>query len=155
MAFAERTQAVKSLPSLVAWTSVFVGTLCPIIIAREFVGGAPVWLLVVQLGFLCGLIGLTVVVERLRKLRVFALVLLVVRGQFLLDWGTSNQFLDTAVTSGFYAWAAYRTVSFAFSVVLLIVLFRVGYDRDDMLLRRGSLAAEFVPVSFPGLTPSG
>jgi membrane protease YdiL (CAAX protease family) len=149
---ADRFRSFPSVPAVTAWAFAAVGTLLPSVVAREFLGGEPSWLLPAQVVSILGLLGGTVVVERLRHLRVFALVLLVARAQFVVDWHAINEVLGTAITGGFWAWAADRTVSFLLAVLLLVALLAVGYGRDDLLLRRGSLTATFEPVSLPGLS---
>jgi membrane protease YdiL (CAAX protease family) len=134
-----------------AWAFVLIGTLFPVIVMRAVLGQEPSWLVPLQFAILVGFLGATFVSDRLRGLRVFALVLLAGQLQILVDWSTVARFLDVT-TSGFWAWTADRAVSFLFAVALLAVLLGTGYGRDDLFLRRGDLGAAFEPIELPGLS---
>jgi membrane protease YdiL (CAAX protease family) len=135
----------------VAWGSIPLGTILPVVVAREVFSGAPSWLIAAQVTFLIGLLVATIRIEQLRGLRLYAVVLLVVLVQFHVDWPTAAAFFDVGVTTGFWAWAADRTVSFLFSSTLLVALLVAGYGRERLFLRRGTLSATLEPVGILGL----
>jgi membrane protease YdiL (CAAX protease family) len=139
------------LTTIVAWAFVLVGTIIPVVVAREALGGEPAWLVPAQATLLAGFLVATLLLDSLRELRVFALVLIVAGAQFLVDWSTVGDALDVGVTIGFWAWAADRTLSFLFSAALLFVLLVAGYGRDALFLRRGDLSVDLEPSVLPGL----
>jgi len=147
-----RVEGGVSLPVVTAWGFAFGATLLPQVLAREALGLDPGGLLPVQLGAVLVLFGLTFVSESLRPLRSFAVSLFAVQATVALDWAAVNAVVSSGIAGGFLGWVGDNALRMAVAVLVIGVLFGLGYDRDDLFLRRGSLSRPFAPVSLPGLS---
>ena len=143
--------ASLSVEVVTIWILALFGTILPVIVARELFDADPAWLIPGQIIVLGIFLVLTFLIERLRSLRIFTSVLIVAQVQFVADWSRIAQFLDLGITSGFWAWAGDRAVTFLLAVAFLLVLFRAGYSREDILFKRGNLSERLEPVAVPGL----
>jgi hypothetical protein len=146
-----RVERGVSVPVATAWGFAFGGTLVPQILANDVLGLDPSGLLYWQLGAVLVLFGLTFVSEHVRPLRSFAVALFAVQATTALDWSAVNALVGTGVEGGFLAWVGDNAIRAAIALLAIGVLFGLGYDRDDLFLRRGSLSRPFDPVSLPGL----
>jgi len=141
----------SDLTLITAWIFVFVGTIFPQILSREFFAVDSSWLVFVQLSSIFALLALTVIDDRFRSLRAFSLVLLIIHLQFFVRWSTIGNFLGVTLEPGFWTFVANRTLAFLFSLLLLAVLLLTRYNRDELFLRWGSIKAKVEPEPLPTL----
>jgi hypothetical protein len=146
-----RIERDLTVPVVTVWGFVVGATLAPQIVANEILGIDPGGLLLWQLVALLGLFVVTLRSSRLRQLRSFAIALFFVQIGIVVDWSTVNAVVSTGITGGFLAWFGHNALKMAMALAMVLVMVALGYDREDLYLRRGSLSRPFDPVALPGL----
>lgn len=144
-----RWPATRTTQLASAWLFVVIGTLPPVVVARELFGFGSLWVLRAQLVVLLGVLALTFTVDVLAPLRTLALALLAGYGTFNVSVGWLSVVGLSVPTNA--AWFALATelLELLVVVVLLVALALTTLDREDLFLRVGSPSAvasrEWIP----------
>ncbi len=140
--------------AILAWIVTILISTLPDILFDKLTNGVPPWLTFGKMGLLLGLIVVAFVSKSLRPLRNYFIVMFAFFGLFelrsLIDFTLPP--LQTLFGSNIFdnRMQPEQTGKLAVSVVMIILLFALGYKRRDFFLTRGNLRAPIEPVPLLG-----
>jgi hypothetical protein len=136
--------------TVVAWVVTILISALPAIAFDQLAGSTPIWLGSVRLSFLLLLSLLALIWRPLRPLRSYFLAMLAfyglaeLRGRVDLTWPALQRLFGNTVFDA--RMQAEQTSKLVVSLLMIVVLFVLGYRRREMFLTCGDLRAPIGPV---------
>jgi membrane protease YdiL (CAAX protease family) len=138
----------------IAWCVIALASTLPDIVCFQLSGGIPAWLTYTKMGLLLSVALISWLWKPFRPLRNFFIVMLIFFG--LADLRLRIDFTWPALQALFGSnvfdvrMQAEQTGKLAVSVVMIVILFVLGYKRRDFFLARGNLRTPIEPVPWLG-----
>ncbi len=136
-----------------ALTAVTVGPLLPRVVVDALLGYVPTWVWLAQFAVGAGLVVLAFFTEGFRPLRSLAVALIAVQvTRLYFEVGTTPDALfGVRLASPWAETLLDESIQLSVALGALVLLFALGYRRDDLLLQSGTLSNPLEPVRIPGL----
>ena len=144
--------------TIIAWFSIGLVSTLPEIIFIKFTGSEPVWLTFSKMGLLLAAGLVAFFWKPLRPLRNFFFALFVFFGlnQIRLSIDFSLPTLRSIFGNNIFdiRMQAEQTGKFMIALVMILILFLLGYERSDFFMTLGNLRAPIKPVPLLGFPKS-